>query len=177
MFCPHCGYRQASDEVQFCSTCGFALKGVRQLLATDGAPTFLTSDVQPEQLSPRRKGINRGALLWLIGAVLVPLLSVLDADKSLIGAVAVLLFIGGFARIVYALLAQSKHPAPSNLLSQKARSVPEQFARSTERASLAALAASETHFNSSARRRSITGELSMPPSVTDHTTRLLDKDE
>jgi len=36
MFCPKCGQQQISEESSFCSRCGFRLTAVRQSLGTDG---------------------------------------------------------------------------------------------------------------------------------------------
>lgn len=36
MFCPKCGQQQVSDEIRFCSRCGFTLKDVAEALKNNG---------------------------------------------------------------------------------------------------------------------------------------------
>jgi uncharacterized membrane protein YvbJ len=37
MYCPKCSQQQISDEMRFCSRCGFPLGAVKELIANDGA--------------------------------------------------------------------------------------------------------------------------------------------
>lgn len=74
------------------------------------------------RISPRRKGVKQGALLMLIGAVLVPLLGVFSSfAPSRIGvafeffaaAAAILCFVGGPLRMLFAALFE-EGAAPRN---------------------------------------------------------------
>src|ERR1700758_3328772 len=79
MFCPRCGQQQASDTMRFCSRCGFAMEGVMVVLAHGGMlPQYQPTEGDGE-FSPRRRGVKQGALLVLIGALLVPMLGVMSA--------------------------------------------------------------------------------------------------
>lgn len=176
MFCPQCGFRQTSSEVHYCSNCGFLLKSVQQLLASGGTHPLLAGDAAGVPLvSPRRKGIKQGLLLWMIGALIVPLLMVTEAPEGLIAFVSILLFVGGFLRMMYAKLFQHNLPLAEKRLTPSPVSYvpPPQFTPQAERASLAPPASAAAHFN--LRDRRTTGELRPPPSITDHTTRLLNK--
>lgn len=99
MFCPRCG-QPFNDEGHFCSRCGFLLDGVRLLLADDGALPIL-------QESPRRRGVRHGAIVMLSGCVITPLLAVLNElmalPDALVAFAAVIFFVGGLMRILYAL--------------------------------------------------------------------------
>src|SRR5262249_53952607 len=107
MHCPQCGQQQVSDVIRFCSRCGFPLEGVIQLLTNGGlVPVYRSGDGPPE-LSPRRKGVKQGGILFLAGAVLVPLLGVLNAflpfDLTMLVALsAIICFVGGLMRILFA---------------------------------------------------------------------------
>jgi hypothetical protein len=178
MFCPQCGFRQASDDVQYCSNCGFPLKGVQQLLASGGTHPLLAPDkADMSRISPRRRAYKQGWVLWMIGALIVPLLAVADAQEELIGFFSILLFVGGFLRLMYAKLFLPNQPSVDKIVPVPPASYvpPLQFSKQAERASLAPPASSIPQFNM--RDRRATGELIPPPSVTDHTTRLLHKDE
>jgi len=77
MFCPHCGQQQISDEVRFCSRCGFALGGVAELLAHGGTLPPETTETGKPRRSPRYEGVRQGVLMLFIGAILVPILAIL----------------------------------------------------------------------------------------------------
>src|SRR5258708_37151684 len=76
MFCPRCGQQQATDALRFCSRCGFPIEGAMMLLANGGMlPQYPLLDGE-QKISPRKKGVKQGALLFLLGVVLVPILAV-----------------------------------------------------------------------------------------------------
>ena len=115
MFCPQCGQRQASNEVRFCSSCGFALNVVTELLANGGQLPWRTAAQSGGPLSPRQKGIRQGALFMLSTVLVVPLLAILGVSLmglpgQVVALAAVGLPIGGFLRILYALLLESNAP-------------------------------------------------------------------
>lgn len=183
MHCPQCGQQQASTEMRFCSRCGFPLAGVVELLASGGATQ--SSGEQPAQkMSPRRKGVQQGVLMMIIGTVLVPILAIINSSYHgenifdvIVPLVAVICFAGGLMRILYASLFEEG--APSIRQDVHAYSAP---------------AAPPAQLNTGARinalppqqsapvsdfmpRRAKTAELVRPPSVTENTTRLLDEDK
>jgi hypothetical protein len=178
MYCPQCGQQQVSDITRFCSRCGFPLDGAAAVLASGGA---LPAPYQPgyQQMSPRSKGIRQGALLMLSTLLIVPLMAIiavglLDLHGAIVGLTAVTCFLGGLLRIFYALLmedavAPMNPPAPGYT-----ENVDPQFAR---RVSSPSLPPASVNSASAWRPRPNTGELYKPPSVTENTTRLLDKEE
>lgn len=92
MYCPKCSQQQASDHVRFCSRCGFQLNIVKELLATDCAPTneAQTPDRHP---GPRQKDVNFGSTLMLIGAALAALsTTVIGGPPSVVIGGALLVF-------------------------------------------------------------------------------------
>lgn len=172
MYCPQCGQQQISGEVRFCSRCGFPLAGVAQLLASGGALPVAGRDETKSKPSPRQRGIRQGVSLWMIGAVLVPLVAVLDAPGELIGFTAVACFVGGLVRLLYALLFQEDFTRRGNMqnLSAMSYSPPQAMPNAREAAQLPPRPSAI----GLGTRRVNTGELVPPPlSVTDHTTQLL----
>src|SRR5713226_8593715 len=104
MFCPRCGQQQATDALLFCSRCGFPMEGIIHLLAHGGMLPHYETPAEPQEVSPRRKGVRQGAFLLLAGAVLVPMLAILNAYTRLpleivIALAAVFFFIGGPLRM------------------------------------------------------------------------------
>ena len=180
MFCPQCGLRQTSNEARFCSSCGFQLYVVTELLKTGGQLT--RSPAAPGQLSPRSRGLRQGVMMMLSTLVIVPLIGILGAAMlglpgELVGATAVILMMGGFLRMMYALLFEpNEAPEPPNASQQYVppASVPNYLGTPHTPVSLPPQRGVPVN-TSNPPRRFDTGEIVPPSSVTDHTTRLLDK--
>jgi hypothetical protein len=173
MFCPKCGQSQVADEVRFCSRCGFHLSGAAELLANHGLLTPTTSQIAAQDLSPRRKGVRQGGKLMLIGMFVIAFLLVFVAltgapeEFPLLG---LLVFLAGLLRLIYAFLFEEKVPAAPPAAQAYA---PPRFAAPQPGDAL------PPHASVPARgffaRRPDTAEIVTPPSVTEHTTRLLDE--
>ena len=180
MHCPRCGQQQVSEATRFCSRCGFPLEGVAELLATGGV--LQTRYIQPEtrELSPRKKGIRQGAMLMLSTILVVPIVAILAVSflpfaEVIIPVTALICFIGGLLRILYALLLEES--APEHSLAGTAYHGPVgQTQLGQPRQAGAALPPASVN-PASAWRRPNTGELAPRPSVTENTTRLLDRDD
>src|SRR5262245_57416841 len=118
MFCPQCGQQQATGVIRFCSRCGFPLDGVIQLLGSGGLMPVYRSPDEPVQISPRRKGVKQGGVLLLSGAVVVPLFGVMASFGNsafleiLTAFAAIICFIGGPLRMLYAALFEEGAPRP-----------------------------------------------------------------
>lgn len=178
MYCPQCGQQQVSGAVRFCSRCGFPLDGVIQLLTTGGnLPVYRSSD-EPVQISPRRKGVKQGAVLLLSGAVIVPILGVLASFSNaafpqiLTALAAIICFIGGPFRMLYAALFEEGAPPRIPVYGPPPAMTP-QFGPPRQNAALPPPPARSP----SGWRRPTTAELANPPSVTENTTRLLEKED
>lgn len=181
MHCPQCGQQQVSGELRFCSRCGFPLGGVSELMATGGLLPTLEVATGKKRHSPRYVGVRQGVTMFFLGAVLVPLLGILYSFQvngnglleMLVPITAVLFFVGGFVRILYALIFEEAtpdavvnntalpyvHPVASSQLHAGARGT--------------ALPPAQSIPVSSWRQPHNTAEIVRPPSVTENTTRLL----
>jgi hypothetical protein len=179
MYCPQCGQQQISDSLRFCSRCGFPLESVLQLLGSGGALP-LYQPIGPREMSARRKGVRQGAALFLAGAVLVPVLGVINGFTHgpnlldiLVPLAAIIFFLGGLMRMLFAALFEEgapRHPivttsyAPPHI-SQLGPHAP------------AALPPVQNNPATGWGSRPNTSEIRQPSSVTENTTRLLDKDD
>jgi len=181
MFCPQCGQQQVTGVIRFCSRCGFPLDGVIQLLSSGGIiPAYRASD-EPVQVSPRKRGVKQGGLLLLSGILLVPILGMFASFSSssfpqMMAILAALLcFIGGPLRMLYAALFEEGAPNPMRHYQQPVpmHVAPPQFAPHAQAPALPPPAARAP----SSWRRPNTAELANPPSVTENTTRLLEKED
>ena len=182
MFCPQCGQQQVTGVIRFCSRCGFPLDGVIQLLGTGGIiPSYRVSD-EPVPVSPRKKGVKQGGLLLLSGALIVPILAMFASFahgstflEILAGLAAIICFIGGPLRMLYAGLFEEGAPKPLRAYGPpQPMHVPQQFGPPVH---TPALPPPPVRSPASWRPRPNTAELANPPSVTENTTRLLEKED
>jgi hypothetical protein len=191
MFCPQCGQQQVTDEVRFCSRCGFQLGIVSGLLPTGGAlpETLHTAASDVWKPSPRRRGVQQGILMMFIGMVLTPVLAVildpphgnLYLSQTLVPLSAIIFFWGGILRMLYALIFQEgairrKKHQPEQAYVAPSYAPPPLAAPGARGAS-----STLPHAESIPARsfmppaRGGTSEIAPPPSVTESTTRLLDE--
>jgi hypothetical protein len=168
--------------MRFCARCGFPLEGAMILLAHGGMLPRYEAAGGETKISARRKGVKQGALLFLIGVVLVPLLAIFanyapnqigKAFEFFAATAAVLTFVGGPLRMLFAALFEEGAP-PRQFVMPPAyapTAIPPAPMRVT---ALPQATATPT----AGWRRPQTAEILQPPSVvTDHTTRLLEKSD
>ena len=181
MYCPICGQQQVSEETRFCSQCGFLLTGIAQVVAKGGAlPQFINPN-DPNTISPRKKGIKQGGILMLSGLIIVPLVALLavalNIDPTLVAVVAILTFWGGLLRIIYAALFESTQPSGKTLEENVLSSAQNLLGEKKEQNALPQGESIPTSGyvppNQSNWRD--TNDLAQP-SVTEGTTKLLEKD-
>ena len=182
MYCPRCGQEQATDSMRFCSRCGFAMEGAMHLLAHGGMLPMYQPPPGEKTISPRRKGVKQGALLMLIGAILVPIFGVmagfapgrLDNLFGFFAALsAVICFLGGPLRMLFAAVFEEGAP-PTQFMSQMNYKTP---AQAIPQARVSALPpAPAVNPAGQWRQRPQTAEINPPSSVTDSTTQLLDRE-
>ena len=177
MHCPQCGQQQVSDETRFCSRCGFPLSGIAEVVANNGlVPVHKTGLVgMPD--SPRRRGVKQGVFLFLLVLLLVPLAALItlaaNMEEPFLPAIAAILcVVGGLLRTVYALMFESGvgGNATPNMISS-----PEQ--RSALPPSQSIPASAYTSPAAGSWRDTNDLQPQTPGSVTDSTTKLLQKDD
>ncbi len=168
MYCPKCGQQQVSEEMRFCSRCGFQLGVVTELLASGGAAP---ADIAAETKSARGLLANRrarqGAKLMFISGVLLPIAIggsiIFDSPGPLL--LPFIIFIAGLSWMLYfRLFGEEASPATQTHAPAKLHSTQQTFLPASQ-----SIPASD--FNRTASR---TAEIVQPPSVTEHTTRFLD---
>ena len=188
MYCPQCGQQQASNEMRFCSRCGFPMSGVVELLASGGVLPTQSAQIQEVTDSPRRLGVRQGVMMMLVGAVLVPILGIFasfmrgnNLMELLLPITAVVCFAGGLMRILYATFFEQGAPKiKENIPTYVAPTPPATPPQLKAEARVSALPPQREQPTASfftPPRRLDTAELTQPPSVTENTTRLLDEDK
>jgi hypothetical protein len=173
MHCPQCGQQQISGEVRFCKSCGFPLDGVRELIASGGISPTLEKESHTSRQSPRRKGVRQGFILLFIFMVSVPFYGLIGEPVM---ALPPLFLMAGLTRILYALIFQESAPRKKKQDSSLPNLAPSTIDQSGAVASGTVLPPAQsipvTAFNA---RRVDTREMVNPPSVTEHTTKLLNE--
>jgi hypothetical protein len=180
MYCPQCGQQQVSDVTRFCSRCGFLLDGVAVVLAAGGQVPIRHIQPGSTKLSPRSKGIRQGAMMMLSTLLLVPLVAIITVNfleplEFLIGVTAIVCFVGGLLRMLYALLMEEAYPVieVDQGAGYAATGIP-QVATSARNVALPPASANPA---TGWRPRPNTAEIYQPPSITENTTRLLNKED
>jgi hypothetical protein len=158
------------------------MEGAMHLLAHGGTlPHYQPSTIDPKAPSARKKGVKQGAMLMLIGAILVPILGVMSGFAPgrlenvfafFCALSAIICFLGGPLRMLFAAIFEEG--APQRQFMMPTSYVPPVIGPPQARVS--ALPPAAVNPAASWQQRPQTAEIMQPPSVTDHTTRLLDKE-
>jgi hypothetical protein len=185
MHCPKCGQKQISDEMRFCSRCGFALGIVTELLVTGGTLPGLEAESSRTKWSGRKRGKRLGLLLMLTAFVLAiiggiihdslvhdPLTTPGLAGKLVLFLPAIIVGVAGFVRFLYAWLLETNVQigTPATLPGSTAM----KSALNGEH-HVALPASHSVPVTSFSAKRGDTTEMVNVPSVTENTTKLLDQ--
>lgn len=163
MFCPRCAHERVSDETNYCPGCGFLLTDVVEALENDGVVVRTAIENKRELTRSASVGlviIILSGLFCLIGLILgTPEPSFFVQFNLLVGLLGFLL---GVTWIAYTFWLR-----PDKNLSKIAKAAPKKPPAANN-----ALSEARQEFVSAASPKR-TNELSSVPSVTEHTTSLL----
>lgn len=172
MYCPKCGQEQVSDEMKFCPRCGMQLGALPTLLAQNGGSTASTPTGTSglKMALMKKRQMRRAAQLMFASGVLVPIAIgfgiIIESPIPMLLPVTV--FMAGLALMLYFFIfgEDAKH-------AQQSPS-PAQFGATQQGALPPSQATPASDFKRASPR---TAEIVQPPSVTEHTTRLLSEDK
>jgi hypothetical protein len=170
MFCPKCSQAQSSEEMRYCSRCGFPLETVTLLLNSDGV--LPAQQANPNRRSHRSRVATESLILTIFSWSMAMFCTFwFDAHGiyegvAKIGAFTFFMlgFIGLF-RFLYAFLFLKMDPVESK-----------RTPRSITEPKPAQLPPQQSIPISDFPRRTNTREMAPQPSVTENTTRLLEED-
>ncbi len=169
MYCPKCG-QLVPDNMRFCSRCGLPLSEVSQWLVGAGGLAFREIEAQPNPPSPRRKGMRAGAKVMFWGGVMLPLFVAMSiaVDEPFPLFLPFIVILVGFSILLYSFLFGEK-TSPSRM-----QYPPDpRFGPSPGQV---ALGPAGVEFIRDGKREVSTAEIVQPPSVTEQTTKLLDRE-
>ena len=181
MHCPGCGQQQVSNETKFCSRCGLPLSVVSQVLVHGGyLPQLAELNKKKKPLFSRRNGLAF-SLIWCLFFLLVmaPLWGILNHEK-MAGASAVVGIFGGLIMMISSLIFLKKD-TPDFALDHRMYSSPPGQHDLQGQTGYSALPPQQSipasaYVQPSAGSWRDTNDL-QPTSITEGTTKLLEKDE
>lgn len=179
MFCPQCGQERLSTETKFCSKCGFLLSGTLELLMTGGIIPSQRGTGSSKVDSPRSRGVKQGLFIFLLTFLIVPIIAILTvavhAEPYLVVISSILLFVGGLLRMAYAWMFEAAAGGGYNDLTGD---LPERMFEKQMHGELpsAIEPPAASFFTPAPGSRKTTNDL-QPGSVTEGTTRLLEKEQ
>jgi hypothetical protein len=182
MYCPRCGQQQASGDLRFCSRCGLPMGVISQVLANGGTLPQLMELNQQRSLVTRKNGL-KVALIWFLflDFLLVPLIAIMGGEE-IVAIAAVLGFVGAMIITLISFLFFKSEP--KYLINQDFAQYEMQGQQYLgENQSQGALPPQQTQAAqdyvapAQSWKAPDTGDLVVPGSVTEGTTKLLKKDE
>ena len=180
MYCPRCGQQQISEETKFCSRCGFQMGLVAQLLSHGGFLPELAELYQGKSsLFTRKNGVILSILWFIAFVMMIPaFFGIADFEEG--AAVSAVFGVFSSVMILIISLAFLKKAPKTNYL--QAHETPQRAGLYGNQAQ-GALPPQQTQpvtdyvAPQGAWKTPDTGEFARPGSVTEGTTKLLQKDE
>jgi hypothetical protein len=173
MFCPRCSQEQLSSEQRFCSRCGFPLEDVLEALSNEGYVDRNTG----ERLNGLRLRVSIGAAVLTLSLVFLIVSLVLGTPEpsfviQLNLLVTIIVFLLGLSWIGYSLWqgAGTESRRPREARSTKVDHLADPVTAQLDEGVRPALPESYAAPSGVGRARDLAG------SVTDSTTKLLDRD-
>lgn len=181
MYCPRCSQQQVSEETKFCSRCGFPLGLVSEILSHGGFLPQLAELYKDKKLLTRRNGLIF-SLFWFLIFVLIltPLFGISGAPEQLIAMSAVIGTMGALIMMLASFLILNKEPKQFELSN---RELPVSNIHNLHGTQPNALPPPQAQPANSyvppaaSWKAPDTGDFARPSSVTEGTTKLLEKDE
>ena len=167
MFCPKCSQSQSSDEMRYCSRCGFPLETVGVLLTNDGKlPTSDKTVCKSVRSRIATESVLLTAFSWAIAMLCTFWFDASGIYEGIAKIGALIFFIVGLVgliRFLYAFLFLKMEPASSFETPKLKSPIRSQ------------LSSPQVNPLSDWPRRENTREMVRQPSVTENTTRFLDE--
>ena len=181
MHCPRCGQQQVSPETKFCSRCGFPLSLVSDLIAHGGFLPQLADLHNDKTIFTRRNGVVFSVFWFMFFSMFLAAVFAIAGGDEIVALSAVIGVFGGLMLLIAALAFLKKTPKEGHYARVEP---PAQNVNTLHGARHTALPPQQSipvenyvpPAPAGTWRAPDTGEL-RPHSVTEGTTKLLQKDE
>jgi len=180
MFCPRCSQEQISEEVKFCSRCGFPLTLVSEVLAHGGFLPQLAKTNKSKKRWSRKFGLV-SALFWFMFFVLImmPIVAIDNTDDALV--MAIFGTMGGLILAVASLVFLKNEPKNTENYNQELPNYKVKNLYGSRQTTALPPQQSQPaqSYVSPANiwKAPETGKLIQPQSITEGTTKLLEKNK
>ncbi len=178
MHCPRCGQQQISEETKFCSRCGFSLALISEILANGGTLPQLLDLYNSKGILTRRNGIIFGGLWMFIWVLLITPIIAISGGGEIAGIGGVLGIFGGI--LIMMMSAFFLKPAPNPATVNFSSSTANQLSQPSNQQALPpqqSIPTSAYVAPTMGSWRETNDLVEQPTSVTDGTTKLLEKDK
>lgn len=183
MHCPKCGQQQITEETRFCSRCGFLLTGISQVVANEGQLPA-SAQTKPTKLSPRARGVRKGLFFFLLSFLVLPIIMLItiatDHEPFVLFAAAVIFIVGGLLRAAYALMFESPVEVPLGIPAAHGHNQPQTISSGDPNALPEASTIPAAAYSAPPETgmwRDTNDLQKTPHSITDSTTKLLERDQ
>ena len=181
MYCPRCSQQQVSEETKFCSRCGFPLGLISEILSHGGFLPQLAELYKDKKLLTRRNGLIF-SLFWFLIFVLIltPVAGITGAPDAVAGFLALVGTMGALIMTIASFLLFQKEPKG---LQMQNHELPTANLHNLHGTQPNALPPQQSQSAQSyvpppgTWKAPDTGEFARPSSVTEGTTKLLEKNE
>lgn len=184
MHCPRCGQQQVSEDIKFCSRCGFPLGLVSEILSHGGfLPQLADLNDKSKKWLTRNFGLKI-SLLWflLVCFILLPLAAITKAPGGVVAGLAIIGFCGALlmTALSFLFLQNEKNYLQGQNEPSKPKFEPQMLSGNRSQNALPSQTSQPVSSyappTAGSWKAPDTGEL-VPRSVTEGTTKLLQKDE
>ncbi len=183
MHCPRCGQQQVSEDIKFCSRCGFPLSLVSEILGHGGfLPQLADLDGKSKKWLTRNFGLKISVLWFLVLCfILLPLAAITKAPGPVVAGLAIIGFCGALfiSALSFLFLEKEKKFQPGQIDFSGEPGAPYLGGGKNQTALPPPTSQPVSAYappGAGSWKAPDTGEL-IPHSVTEGTTKLLQKDE
>jgi len=181
MFCPRCSQEQVSDEQKFCSRCGLPLDMIAEVLANGSLLPQLAELPKSKKFLTRRKGLLF-SLVWfmIFSMILTPIFGGVAHADALALACAIMGAMGGLILLIASFVVLKNEP---KIMESVNKEIPNYRAKNLYQPQQPALPTQQSQSAQSyvspanSWKASDTSEFAQPQSITENTTKLLEKDK
>lgn len=177
MHCPGCGQQQISNETKFCSRCGLPLSVVAEVLTHGGFLPQLAQLNQKRKFFTKKNGVVFGAFWFIFFTMFsTAFLGIVNAPEELIAIIAITGVFGAIMIVLASLVFFPSSKISMPVLPQF-QTPPPPGMYGTDRTALPPHQSVPASVYAAPQTGSWRDTNDLVPSVTEGTTKLLEKDE